>query len=753
MKKFMKYFRILSFIAFIGVLILGSYIFHLSKEIDAKFSKSHKWDIPSRIFSDATYYYPGINIDPVKLKARLNRLAYRDTGSEIKGPGDYSINNSRIDIYLHDFEYPLEDFTGYPVRININENKITDIVGLNTEEKLATLKIEPELIATVFSDNMEDRTLVTLQETPQHLLEAIITIEDERFFKHAGVDVIAIARAAIKDILALGIVQGGSTLTQQLVKNYFLTDQRTMLRKVKEAIIALILESKYSKAEILEAYINEIYLGQRGSSSVSGVGEAAKLYFAKNVDQLTLGESALLAGMIQAPNRYNPFTKKQQAANRRNLVLNKLYKHNLISKNEFEKALTEPIITPVKATKTNLAPYFIDFVKFQLANLYSDNILKTQGLKIFTTLDMYEQLTGEQIVRTELDRLEKDYASRLPKDHKDELQAALVSIQPQTGYIRTMIGGKNYIKSQFNRITQALRQPGSTFKPFVYLTAFDPKRTHNLYAPASIIEDTSFDIEAGGKNWSPKNYDKLEHGPVSLRQALTKSYNIATAKLALNISLDAIVKTARDCGITSELMAVPSISLGSFEVTPLEMAAAYTIFPNGGIRVEPISIINVVTKDREMLERKTIEMKRVFDPEPVYLVNSILKDVVDHGTGAGSRKYGFTGIAGGKTGTTSNYRDSWFVGFTPDYLALAWVGYDDNEITNLSGASGALPIWSKFMKQVVGENTKDFTSPKNIVLVKVHKQTGLLASPRCSGDNIFEAFIEGTEPDKHCPSY
>lgn len=737
---------------FIGIIfgIIGAgYTYHVAKSVEYQFNRSLKWDIPSKIYSDAAYYYPGLEVDINKFRAKLARLEYRDTGKKIYGPGDYSIRPDAIEIYLHDFDYPMQEFKGFPVKLTLENNIITSIIRTDDSSLMPSLKLEPELISKLFGASMEDRTLVTFDEVPDALKNAVILIEDERFYKHRGIDPIAILRAAVKDILSLKIVEGGSTLTQQLVKNYFLTSKRSFIRKIQEALLALMLETKHTKEEILEAYLNEIYLGQRGVSSVSGVGEAARLYFGKNVDQLTIGECALLAGMIKTPNRFNPFTQKDSAMERRNFVLKRMFDKNIITKDEFEAAIREPIITPERTIRINMAPYFIDFVKMQLAELYSEDILTKQGLKIFTTLDMTHQLIAESVIKEEVVKLEKDYTSMLPKSRKGDLEAALVSIQPQTGYIRAMVGGRGYEKTQLNRITQALRQPGSTFKPFVYLTAFDPKRTERFYAPASIISDTSFSVVAGGQRWSPTNYDKKEHGDISLRSALMNSYNIATAKLALSIGLDAIVKTARDAGITSELMAVPSIALGSFEVTPLEMAAAYTIFPNSGILAKPISIINVVTRDGDVLEKKHIEMKRVFDAGPAWLVTSILKDVIDKGTGTGVRRLGFTGIAAGKTGTTNDYKDAWFVGFTPDYLALVWVGYDDNTPTNMSGAMGALPIWVSFMKEAVKNSQKDFPSPEGIILVKIDPSTGLLASPRC-GEAVFETFIEGTEPDESC---
>jgi penicillin-binding protein 1B len=314
-----------------------------------------------------------------------------------------------------------------------------------------------------------------------------------------------------------------------------------------------------------------------------------------------------------------------------------------------------------------------------------------------------------------------------------------------------MVGGRNYSKSQFNRCTQAKRQPGSTFKPFVYLTALDAKRSPKLFTASSLLDDTQFTIESGDEPWTPRNYDEEEHGQVTLRTALEKSYNISTAKLALEVGLENVVKTARDAGIKSPLAAVPSIALGTFELAPLELAAAYTLFPNGGIRAEPIAIMHVVNKASDVLERRKIRMKRKFDSAPVFLTTSLLKGVVERGTAVGVKAFGFEGIAAGKTGTTSNYRDAWFVGFTPQLLALTWVGYDDNAETNMSGARAALPLWSFFMQKVAGQSSQDFTGPNNVVLVKVDPITGGLVSRKCP-EYIYEAFVEGTEPDYLCES-
>lgn len=748
-RRFFKLLKWLTIFGVVGILAVAWYVHYLTRSIESRFDATMTWKVPSKVYSDAEYLYPGLDIAKRAIKAKLSRLAYRDSGIIISGPGDFSLEGSSLEIWLHDFDYPEEKFKGFPVRLNLKGSVISSIEHIETGENLASVRLEPEVVAPVFSDEMEDRTLVTLNDVPKALIGAVITVEDERFFKHKGVDPIGIMRAAVKDIFAMKIVQGGSTLTQQLVKNYYLTSKKTITRKINEALLAMILEKRHTKAEILEAYLNEIYLGQRGRSSVMGVGEAAKLYFAKNVDQLTIAESAQLAGMIRSPSEYSPFRNKDRARARRDFVLDKMYDADLISAAERAAAKAEPINAPERSVNVVKAPFFIDFVKQQISEFYPSDVLTSEGLKIFTTLDMTSQLEAEGAVVGGLQKLETTFANVLPKEQKAPLEAALVAIQPQTGFIRALVGGRSFEKNQFNHVTQAKRQPGSTFKPFVFLTAFDPKRSSQPFAPSSYIDDKAFTVKSGGEDWTPKNYDKKEHGRVTLRKVLEDSYNIATAGLAIQVGLDNVVQTARDVGIKSDLLAVPSLALGSFEVTPLELASAYTVFPNGGVRAEPISIINIVDKSGKVLERRSIEMKRVFASGPVYLTVDSMKGVLDRGTGASARSLGFRAIAAGKTGTTSDYRDAWFVGFTPQFLSLVWVGYDDNSQINMSGGRAALPIWTEFMKAAVGDSNEDFTSPKDVVLVKIDPLSGQIATKNCP-EPVFAPFVEGAEPNEPC---
>lgn len=746
--KLFVFFLVLSGLSAIGV---GIHVKRLERIVEKKFSSVvRRWNIPSRVYSDAEYLYPGVDLGRREIVKKLDRLGYRKVVS-VQGPGDFSLQPGAIDIHLHDFTYPGEKFTGFPIRLETQNQILKRVIDLESGEELPLVKLEPEEMAAIFDEQMEDRTIITLKECPQHLLEAIILVEDERFFKHKGVDPVAIVRAAAADLLAMKIVQGGSTLTQQLVKNFFLTSKKAFRRKINEALMAIILERKHSKAEILEAYLNEIYLGQRGATSVTGVAEAAKHYFAKNIDQISLAEAALLAGIIRNPSFYSPFRNQETAVARRDFVLKKLFEKEIIDAQQYEQAVAEELITPKLELKPVFARYFIDFLKTQLGDFYPEEVLETEGLRLFTTLDMTVQFAAKQALEEGLAELEKKFGHLLPEEYRQgKLQGCIVALSPQNGYVRAMVGGRDYGESQFNRCTQAFRQPGSAFKPFVYLTALDPDRAGKTYTLATLVEDKGFEIQTPEGPWSPKNYDEKEHGSVTLRKALENSYNIATARLALDVGLEKIVRSAHDAGISSPLSPFASLALGVFEVSPLELAAAYTVFPNRGLKAKALSIIHVMTPDSEVLEKETLKIQRAFAEAPIALTTSAMQGVLERGTAASAKAFGFYGVAAGKTGTTSSYRDAWFVGFTPELLALVWVGFDDNTPMQMSGARAALPIWSAFMKKIVGQSTAPFTFPREIVQMKIDPETGGLAARQCPA-TFNEYFIEGTEPTEACP--
>ncbi|MDO8643449.1 MAG: penicillin-binding transpeptidase domain-containing protein, partial [bacterium] len=447
---------------------------------------------------------------------------------------------------------------------------------------------------------------------------------------------------------------------------------------------------------------------------------------------------------------YSPIHNQKRALERRNYVLKNMLEQDFIDKKEYQAALREKIIAPGVTSAVAQAPYFVDFVQSQLREQFSDETLQAEGHRIFTTLDLDTQRVAEKTLQEGLNALEEGYPN-LAKRKKEgkTLQALLIAITPQTGYIRAYIGGRDFHTSQFNRPSSMLRQPGSAFKPFVYLSALDPEVGGGHYTVATLLDDEPITLETPEGDWTPKNYDEEIHGKVMLRTALEKSYNIATVRLALDVGLEKVVQTARRAGIQSNMDPFPAMALGAFEVTPLELAEAYTIFPNNGTRSQILPIRYVITKEGTVLESKEMKMKRAFSKESIFLMNNILMGVMDHGTAASSRLFGFNLAAGGKTGTTSEYRDAWFVGYTPELLTIVWVGYDDNSPTGLTGAQAALPIWSNFMKQVTHKGLAFPTLPA-IEYRSIDPVSGLLATRHCP-ESSEEPFLKGSEPKERCP--
>jgi penicillin-binding protein 1B len=746
------------------ILYLGVLYFIVTDRFEGK-----RWRFPSKVYSDSYILYPGQEIAGIHLLDRIERLGYHPVDGEPERPGQYRLEADRLDLYLNDFAYPDHRFNGELVRLGLSNGRIEEITDLNQKADLALAELEPELIAAYYDKEWEERDLVRLNELPPHLVDTILTIEDVRFYQHFGVDPRSIARAIWVDLKNRAIVQGGSTVTQQLVKNFYLTKERSLIRKFNELFMALLLEVRYSKQEILEAYLNEIYFGQSGTMGIFGVGEAARFYFGKRPEQLTLGESALLAGMIKSPNAFSPFNNPERARARKVLVLSRLLSLGKISAPEYLDALGEPLPTRHPVARKRVAPYFVDFVRQQLTEHYSARVLNSEGLRVFTTLDMQLQQEAEESLAHGLDRLERSYPDLQRKDPMEKLQGCLIAMQPQTGQIKAMVGGRDYKTSQFNRAAQAMRQPGSLFKPFVYAAALVNGETPEgaPYTPVTRIDDAPVILSTSKNVWIPQNYDKNYHGPVTLRTALEQSLNVATIRLAQQVGTRRVIEMARALGIRTPLQDVPSIALGTSEVTPLEIASAYGAIANGGMRTEPLAIKEVVDADGRVLERRTLEMTQVLTPQQAFLLTHLLQGVVDRGTAGGVRAMGFTRPAAGKTGTTSHYNDAWFSGFTPELLSLVWVGFDqpqpappgsedsldlpdEDEGARMTGAAAALPIWTEFMTAATaGLPETRFTTPPGIVFEKVDPATGLIANSRCPG-GIREAFIEGTQPTQSC---
>ena len=701
-----------------GVSLGSWYVWHLSGVVKTKF-EGRKWEFPSKIYADSKIIYPGINIPASHIREKLRRLGYRSTRNQPRTTGEYRIygKSAIIEIFLHDFQYPLRDFRGFPVRISLKSETIHRIQRLDNGEVLPSLELEPEVVTGFYDRVREQRRIVRLDEVPARVRKAILAVEDERFYYHRGVDPVAVLRAFVANLRSGGVVQGGSTLTQQLMKNFFLESDRTLERKVKEALMALVTEWMYTKDEILENYLNEIYLGQNGAQGIFGIWEAARFYFVKEPEQLTVGETAMLAGLIRAPNRYSPYRSVEQAMRRRNVILGKLVGDGIITRRGYERARQEVFEKREPVRVTNGAPYFTDYVKKELAAHYTNDVLTAEGLRIFTSLDLELQQAAETALSKGLVQLEKDYGHLRKVAKTDDLEGALVVIKPQTGEIRAMVGGRDYRKSQFNRVAQAKRQPGSVFKPFVYLAALThgSAQSQEAYHSTTYVEDAPFTWSYGRQNWAPENYKQRYYGWVTMGEAMEKSLNAATARIAQDVGIRKVRDMAYRMGIQSRLPLLPSLALGAVEVTPLEMAGAFSALANNGVRTHLLSIKNVLDRKGTVLEKRNIRVNRVISPQVAFDMNNMLRGVVDRGTARGARRLGFTRPAAGKTGTTNDARDAWFAGYTPDLLALVWVGFDRQSELGLSGSSAALPIWTDFMKRATSRlPVTDFVTPPGV---------------------------------------
>jgi penicillin-binding protein 1B len=547
------------------------------------------------------------------------------------------------------------------------------------------------------------------------------------------------------------VLQGGSTLTQQLMKNFFLTSKRDWQRKITEALMAYIAEQRYSKEEILELYLNDIYLGQRGKEGIYGVWEASQFYFSREPRDLTLAQMATIAGMIRSPNRFNLFRHADNAQLRRNEVLAAMLQDGYISKPAYDQAVIEPLRTREPYTETNDAPYFVDFVKHELTERYPPSVLTGEGLRIFTTLDVHMEKQAEQAVEHNLLNLEEKHPALRRKEKSQQLQSCLVAIEPQTGKIRAMEGGRDYRQSQFNRVTQSRRQPGSAFKPITYLAALEGTfDTNERFLPTSYIDDKPFTWQFGSTSWTPKNYKDRYFGRVTLEFALEESLNAATLRLADAVGLDRVLAMAAKLGF-GDLPPYPSVVLGSVEVEPMKLAAMYAILANEGLEVQPYAVTAVVNANGEVIEGHELKADQVLAPEVAYIMDYMLEQVINHGTGFGVRKAGFLRPAAGKTGTTNDSVDAWFVGFTPNLLAAVWTGFDQKEALGLTGAEASLPAWTDFMKAATESRPEgDFPAPSGVVRVRVDPLTGYLASPYCPV-TMEGLFPKSLAPTAVCP--
>ena len=740
---------------------------HFSRMIDARLS-GEVFTNASMVFSAPTPVFVGEVITPEAVEARLRRAQYIEGDERNSGFGSYKLTGGRLEIHpgpasffqnpnLHEGAAVLDFQGGRIAAVNLLDGSPAShgtsggaTLGAATPSGTPPdhYDLEPELVTTLFDRSRAKRRLIGYDDVPQVMVNAVLAAEDHRFFSHHGVSLYRILGAAVKDIKVDERAQGGSTLTMQLARNFFLTRRRTFRRKVEEVMLALLMEQRLSKQQIFQLYANEIYLGQRGSFSIYGFGEAADAYFNKDVRNLNLPESALLAGLIRGPNLYSPYKNPKRTTERRNYVLRRMQDDGFITAAEATQAEAAPLGLAQQNIEGNQAPFFVDMVKDQLLAQFPERDLISQSYRVYTTLDLDLQQAASDAVRTGMVEVDQEVQKRRrknsPPEDPNQPQVALVVLDPHTGEVRALVGGRNYGVSQLNHVL-ARRQPGSSFKPFVYAAALSSAvdGSQPVITPATLLDDEPTTFVYEDKTYDPGNYKQEYHGTVTVREALKDSMNVATVRLAEMTGYDKVRNLAIAAGMNKDLLATPALALGSYVATPLEVAGGYTIFSNEGEYEAPSSILVVDDASGRALGERQETTRRVLDPRVAYLMVSLMQTVINNGTAAGVRSRGFQLPAAGKTGTS---HDGWFAGFTSNLLAVVWVGYDDDSELHLSGAASALPAWTEFMKRATAlpdyHNVHDFTPPPGIVTAEVAANPGdpsnLTTRP--------EYFIEGSEP-------
>ena len=724
--------------------VTGYYYVTFSRMIDARLHGAMQRADP-RVFGRPFEVRRGQSVSAQHLVDRLNDLGYANR-ARAQAPGEFTVGREAIVLIPRDGER-----RGQLLRIvfasrgkTLDPSGVDHIEAVATREKFNSVTLDAPLITALITSGREKRRDVPLAAIPPHMIKAVLAIEDRRFYDHPGVDPLAIVGAFFTYIFGdKPRMRGGSTLTQQLVKNTFLTPERSPKRKFQEWILSIALERRLSKDEVLALYLNDVWLGQRGSFAIHGVPEASRLFFGKDIANVSLSEAATVAGVIQSPPRHSPFNNPEGSKERRNVVLRAMVDAGYISADAATRASREPLQVAARSLE-NEAPYFVDYISQELQARYK----VTGAVDVYTTLDVHLQKIAQDAVREGLVRIDEILARR----KRQPAQAALVAIDPRTGEILALVGGRSYNQSQYNRAVSANRQPGSVFKPFVYLAAFEHAYSQGRtdITPATVVLDEPTTWEVNQQAWTPANYDGEYEGPITLRRALALSRNIATIKVAETAGYGEVAGLWRRVGAGTPPRPYPSIALGVFEATPLQVASAYTLFPNAGT-IRPLRAIARIITGGKDIEIQNAQPRNVARPDTTFLVTNMLRSVINEGTGAGARAAGFVHDAAGKSGTTNDLRDAWFVGFTPELLTVVWVGLDDNLPLGLSGTQAALPVWTVFMKRALsGHPSVGFHTPEGITFVEIDRDTGKLATASCP--RIFkEAFIQGTEPAEVCP--
>ncbi|PYP90333.1 MAG: penicillin-binding protein 1A [Blastocatellia bacterium AA13] len=742
----------------ICVSVFTFFYFKYSRMIDARL----RGDVKVRttgLFAAPRPVHVGQPLSLTAIRSYLDGIGYVDSTREADSKrGRYQIKGNAIEIHSSGDAVidGARQFPNVVLSFGASGKGITRIADLDTKRNYDSILLEPEMMTAISNEKRQKQKLVSFKDLPKDYVNAVLAIEDRQFFEHRGINIRGLVRALYRDVGEGEVQEGGSSITQQLVKNFFLTPERTLKRKLQEMMIALVLETKLSKQEIFQLYANEVYMGQSGSYSINGVGEAASTYFNKDVLNLTLPESAFLAGIIRGPSLYSPYREPERARSRRNQVLDSMVASELISRELGEQAKAAPLnIQPKKNAMNVGAPYFVDYLQQQMSTEMAGRDLANQSYRVYTTIDMELQRAADKAVNDTLAQLDKIFAKRRKNPvPPGTLQASLVAMNPKTGELLAMVGGRDYGQSQLNRAVDAHRQPGSVFKPIVYAAALNTayeESSDEVITPASVFMDAPETFYYGkGETYSPDNFGKVySNQNVSMREGLVHSLNVVTVRVAEKVGYTKVVRLAEKLGLSRPLP-YPATALGTAEATPLEVARAYTALCNGGILTEPRAVVRVANSTGLAVSKTAPSSRPALKPQISWLMTNILQDVLDHGTGARARSMGFTATAAGKTGTS---RDGWFAGYTPNLVCVVWVGFDDNSELGLEGAKSALPIWTSFMKQALAVRPDlsgdSFSKPDGITEAEIDPQTGQLATTACSSHRT-EYFIEGSQPTEMC---
>jgi len=715
----------------------------------------------AKIYAQPRSVRVGQKADPREIANYMRHAGYTEAGEQGKSKlGTYRLVSGGVEIKPGEESY----YNPEGAMVHVSQGVVDRINSMgDSRDNLTAYELEPQLVTGLFdAQQRSKRRLVKYDDIPKIMVDAVTSIEDRRFFYHSGVNYWRLMQAALIDLKEGGNRQGGSTLTMQVARGFFLSPEKKLKRKLTEILISIELEQRFSKKQIFELYANQVDMGQRGSFTITGFGEAAQAYFGKDLKDISLPEAALLAGLVQRPSYLSPYRHPERALERRNLVLEAMVETGDITRDQADKAKATPLKLAPQNVEASDAPYFVDLIRDQLVTKYGDDDLNQDGYRVYTTIDPDLQKVAAESVSTAIKEVDQQVnklrTRRVKVGKKFETQVmpgptpqvALVAMDPHTGEVLALVGGRNYGFSQLNHAV-AKRPTGSIFKPFVYAAAVNNAITNEqpVFTPATLVDDSPTAFINGDDVYTPRNYKEEYHGQVTAQFALAHSLNNATVKVAEMVGYDKVANLARIAGISS-VKPTPAMALGSYDATPLEMASAYTVFTNAGQRITPIMVKSVRDPNGDVVDNYQPQKTQVLDPRVSYVITAMLEGVMNNGTAANVRLRGFTAPAAGKTGSS---HDAWFAGYTSNLLCVVWVGYDDYSDIKLSGAALALPVWTEFMKRAINlpeySDVKPFAPPQGVVELTLDKSTNQIATPACP-DDYTTAFIDGTQPTRTC---